>query len=67
VIGGLFGTPIINYPEAAILGAGAIKVRKVIHLSLTFDHRVLDGAEAQKFLNTLVRYLEDPELILMSA
>lgn len=78
VIGGLFGTPIINYPEVAILGAGAIrdtpmvkdgevKVRKVIHLSLTFDHRVLDGAEAQKFLNTLVRYLEDPELILMSA
>lgn len=77
VFGGLYGTPIINYPEVAILGTGAIRdtpmvkdgeviVRKVIYLSLTFDHRVLDGAEAQKFLNTLARYLENPELILMS-
>ncbi|NYT12111.1 MAG: 2-oxo acid dehydrogenase subunit E2 [Methanomassiliicoccales archaeon] len=78
VFGGLYATPIINYPEVAILGTGAIrntpividgevKIRKIIHLSLTFDHRVLDGAEGQKFLNTLVRYLEDPEIILMSA
>ena len=78
VFGGLYATPIINYPEVAILGTGAIrdtpvvidgevKIRKVIHLSLTFDHRVLDGAEGQRFLNTLVKYLEDPEIILMSA
>jgi pyruvate dehydrogenase E2 component (dihydrolipoamide acetyltransferase) len=78
VFGGLYATPIINYPEVAILGTGAIrntpividgevKIRKIIHLSLTFDHRVLDGAEGQKFLNTLVRFLEDPEIILMSA
>jgi len=77
VFGGMYGTPIINYPEAAIIGTGSIRdtplvkdgkvmIRKVMHLSLTFDHRVLDGAEAQRFLNTLVRYLEDPELILMS-
>jgi pyruvate dehydrogenase E2 component (dihydrolipoamide acetyltransferase) len=78
VFGGLYATPIINFPEVAILGTGAIrdapvvidgevKIRKVIHLSLTFDHRVLDGAEGQRFLNTLVEYLENPELILMSA
>ncbi|MFP4545417.1 MAG: dihydrolipoamide acetyltransferase family protein [Methanomassiliicoccales archaeon] len=75
--GGTYGTPIINYPEAAILGTGKIRdaplvvdgevrPRKVLHLSLTFDHRILDGAEAQKFLNTLIAYLEDPEMVLMS-
>jgi pyruvate dehydrogenase E2 component (dihydrolipoamide acetyltransferase) len=77
VFGGTYGTPIINYPEVAILGTGAIRdqplvvggelrVRKVLHLSLTFDHRVLDGAEAQRFLNSVIDYLENPALILMS-
>ncbi len=76
-ISGTYATPIINYPEVAILGTGMIKdeavvvdgevkPRKVMHLSLTFDHRVLDGAEAAKFMNTLKNYLEDPELLLMS-
>ena len=77
VFGGTYGTPIINYPEAAILGTGKIadapivingevKVRKVLHLSLSFDHRVMDGADAGKFMNSLKRYLEDPELLLIS-
>lgn len=76
VFGGTFATPIANHPEVAILGVGRIKdmpvvrggeiaVRKIMHLSLTFDHRVLDGAEAARFLNDLVLFLEDPSLALM--
>ena len=77
VFGGTYGTPIINYPEAAILGTGKImdmpmvtdgeiKIRKVMHLSLSFDHRIMDGAEAARFMNDLKKYLEDPELLLLS-
>ncbi|MBI5017476.1 MAG: 2-oxo acid dehydrogenase subunit E2 [Deltaproteobacteria bacterium] len=75
-IGGLFATPILNDPEVGILGtgkilekpvaeAGAIKVRQVMPLSLTFDHRVVDGATAQHFLNGVIRHLEDPDLLLI--
>jgi pyruvate dehydrogenase E2 component (dihydrolipoamide acetyltransferase) len=77
VFGGTYGTPIINYPEAAILGTGKIvdgprvvngevKVRKVLHLSLSFDHRIMDGADAGRFMNSLKKYLEDPELLLIT-
>jgi pyruvate dehydrogenase E2 component (dihydrolipoamide acetyltransferase) len=77
VFGGTYGTPIINYPETAILGTGRIaetpmvvggevKIRNVLYLSLTFDHRVMDGAEAARFMNELKRYLEDPDLLLIS-
>lgn len=77
VFGGTYGTPIINYPEAAILGTGKIadapivvngevKIRKVLHLSLSFDHRIMDGADAGRFMNALKRYLEDPGLLLIS-
>jgi pyruvate dehydrogenase E2 component (dihydrolipoamide acetyltransferase) len=77
VFGGTYGTPIINYPEAAILGTGRIadvpkvvdgevKIRKVLHLSLSFDHRIMDGADAGRFMNSLKRYLEDPALLLIS-
>jgi len=73
---GIYGTPIINYPEVAILGVGRIQdmpvvrggkvvVRKMIPLSLSFDHRVVDGAEAARFLNTVIARLEDPDLILL--
>ncbi len=73
-LGGTYGTPIVNYPEAAILGVGRIRdmpwvkdgkieIRKVMPLSLTWDHRVLDGAQASAFMNELVRYLERPEII----
>lgn len=76
VFGGTFATPIPNHPEVAILGVGRIvdtpvvrdgevAVRKVLHLSLTFDHRVLDGAEAALFLNDLIVHLERPELAVM--
>jgi len=77
VFGGTYGTPIINYPEVAILGTGRIedapmakdgevKVRKKLALSLSFDHRVLDGAEAARFLNDIIKHLENPTLLLMS-
>ena len=77
VFGGTYGTPIINYPEVAILGTGRImdmplvkdgeiKARKVMHLSLSFDHRVIDGAEAARFMNDVKRYLEDPSLLMFS-
>jgi pyruvate dehydrogenase E2 component (dihydrolipoamide acetyltransferase) len=74
-LGGTYGTPIINYPEAAILGVGVIRdlpvvregevrIRKMMPLSLTFDHRILDGAEATRCLAELMKYLSDPELLL---
>lgn len=73
--GGTYATPIINYPEIAILGAGRIKekpwvkdgaivIRKILPLSLTFDHRVIDGSEAARFLTDVVRRLEDPATIM---
>jgi len=75
-LGGIWGTPVINPPEAAILGVGRIGemavvrnsevvVRPVIPLSLSFDHRISDGATAQRFLDDLVRHLEDPGIILL--
>jgi pyruvate dehydrogenase E2 component (dihydrolipoamide acetyltransferase) len=75
-LGGIYGTPIINHPEVAILGVGKIKdtpvvrdgkmeIRKILHLSLSFDHRVVDGGEAARFLNTVIARLEDPDLILL--
>lgn len=74
---GAFFTPIINYPEVAILGMGTIAqepvvdekgnivVGRVLKLSLSFDHRIVDGATAQKAMNELKRLLADPELLLM--
>jgi len=44
---------------------GKIEVRKMLPLSLSFDHRVVDGAEAVRFMNTVIEFLEDPGLILM--
>ncbi len=73
--GGMFATPVINYPEVAILAAGRAKERVcvkdgkfyaglVLPLSLSCDHRVVDGAEGARFLNTVVKLLEDPETLL---
>lgn len=75
-IGGLFATPVINYPEVAILGMGRVRElpvlkgeklasRLLLPLSLTFDHRLIDGAEAARFLNLVISYLEDPDLLLL--
>ncbi len=76
--GAIYATPIINYPDVAILGTGKIAdkpwvmgdriaIRKVLPLSLTFDHRVNDGAGAAKFLTKLVGYLEDPASVFVES
>ena len=76
-IGGGWFTPVINYPEVAILGVGRIAKKAVVNaddeivvapvmqLSLSFDHRIIDGATAQKAMNELKTLLADPELLLM--
>jgi pyruvate dehydrogenase E2 component (dihydrolipoamide acetyltransferase) len=75
-IGGLFATPIINYPEVAILGVhkitkrpvvkdNQIVIREMTYLSVSFDHRVIDGATAAEFMNAIKQYLEDPKLLLI--
>ncbi len=76
VVGASYGTPIINYPEVAILGLGKIEdrpvvregqivIRKIMPLSLAFDHRVIDGVEAGRFLGVVIQHLQDPELMLV--
>ena len=69
-------TAIINPPESAILAVGMIKrvpvvvendnitVRSIMELSLTYDHRVIDGAPAAKFLQDIKKYIENPYLLL---
>ncbi len=74
--GGFMAVPMINYPNVAILGItrirdmpivedGMVKIGKIMPFSLVFDHRVVDGAEAVKFGNALIKYLEDPDLLEM--
>jgi len=74
--GGMFFTPVINYPEVAILGTGRIAEKPIVRggeivaapvlaLSLSFDHRLIDGATAQNFLNYIKQLLGDPELLVM--
>jgi len=77
VFGNIIGTPIINQPQIAILGTGAIKKRAVVvetdqgdaivikpimYLTLTFDHRIIDGALGGKFLMKIVEYLENYQI-----
>jgi len=68
ISGSLFATPIINQPQCGILGVGAIQkrvvviddaiaIRPMVYLSLTFDHRILDGATADYFLDKVVESL----------
>ncbi|QSO51474.1 2-oxo acid dehydrogenase subunit E2 [Alicyclobacillus curvatus] len=76
VQGGWFATPIVNYPEVAILGVHSIQKRAVVldddsivaqqrmTFSLTFDHRVIDGHPAGRFMHRLKVYLENPELMI---
>jgi pyruvate dehydrogenase E2 component (dihydrolipoamide acetyltransferase) len=75
-VGGMFFTPVINFPEVAILGAGRITEKPVVKngqivaapvmaLSLSFDHRIVDGATAQSFLNYVKQLLADPELLIL--
>lgn len=73
--GGLYATPIINYPEVGILAAGRVREQvlardgaifagKVMPLSLSCDHRVVDGAEGARFLSTVVKLLERPDTLV---
>ncbi len=75
-IGGEYATPIINYPETAIMGLGAIEdrpvvedgevvARKTLPMSLSIDHRVIDGAVAGAFTNRVMEYLRNPKLLLI--
>jgi pyruvate dehydrogenase E2 component (dihydrolipoamide acetyltransferase) len=77
-VGGHAFIPIINYPEVAILGLGRaqpkpvvrdgqIVVRTMLPLSMSFDHRVVDGADVVRFLTLLIRLLEDPTQLLLEA
>ena len=75
-IGGLFAVPVINYPQAGILGVGRISKRPVVlgdevvpglvlPLSLSVDHRIADGGETARFINTIMNYLADPVSLIM--
>ena len=75
-IGGIYATPVINYPQAGILGIGRIvkkpvvkdnqiNVGNVLPLSLSVDHRIVDGGEASRFMNQIMEYLSDPVLMIM--
>ncbi|MEO7031795.1 MAG: dihydrolipoamide acetyltransferase family protein [Herbaspirillum sp.] len=75
-LGGIVSTPVINYPEVAIVGVnriverpmvqhGAIVIRKMMNLSSSFDHRVVDGMHAAEFVQCIRRYLECPALLFV--
>jgi pyruvate dehydrogenase E2 component (dihydrolipoamide acetyltransferase) len=68
--------PAINYPEAAILAMGKVQekpvvrdgqivIRKILPLTLSFDHRIADGADAARFVTEMIRELSDPNLLLL--
>jgi pyruvate dehydrogenase E2 component (dihydrolipoamide acetyltransferase) len=76
-VGGRFSTPIINYPEVAILllgrsrwqpvvRDGKIEPRFMMPLSLSYDHRLIDGATAQRFLNEVIDWLQSPGKLLLA-
>lgn len=75
-IGGKFAVPVINYPQAGILGIGRVSkqpvvvndditVGLVLPLSVSVDHRIVDGGETTRFLNTVMGYLSDPVTLIM--
>jgi pyruvate dehydrogenase E2 component (dihydrolipoamide acetyltransferase) len=75
-ISGIFGTPVINYPQAGILGIGRIVqqpvvkdnqivIGNVLGLSLTVDHRIVDGGDTARFLKQIVDHLADPISLMM--
>ena len=74
--GGIFATPIINYPEVAIMGVhkmakrpmvvdDEIAVRDMMNLSLSFDHRLIDGHVGAAFTYNVIKLLQDPDRLLM--
>ena len=76
-MGATLSFPIIHLPDAAILGVhsirkrpwvmpdGSIRPRDIMFLSLSFDHRLVDGAEAAMFTREVIRLLENPDLLLL--
>lgn len=77
VFGSLYGTPIINTPQTAVLGLhgvkerpvtvnGKIESRPMMYLALTYDHRLMDGREAVTFLRTVKELVEDPRKMLLA-
>jgi pyruvate dehydrogenase E2 component (dihydrolipoamide acetyltransferase) len=80
VFGGLYGTPIINQPQVAILCVGTIEkrakvlttpdgddyiaIRQMAYFALTYDHRIVDGADAERFLSFMKEYLETADFSL---
>uniref|UniRef100_UPI00358F332D dihydrolipoyllysine-residue succinyltransferase component of 2-oxoglutarate dehydrogenase complex, mitochondrial n=1 Tax=Myxine glutinosa TaxID=7769 RepID=UPI00358F332D len=77
VFGSLYGTPIVNPPQSAILGMHAIKerpmaingkveIRPMMYIALTYDHRLIDGREAVTFLRKIKDVVEDPRMILLN-
>ncbi|GLD72642.1 dihydrolipoyllysine-residue succinyltransferase component of 2-oxoglutarate dehydrogenase complex, mitochondrial-like isoform X1 [Lates japonicus] len=76
VFGSLFGTPIINPPQSAILGMhgifdrpvainGQVEIRPMMYVALTYDHRLVDGREAVTFLRKIKSVVEDPRVLLL--
>jgi len=74
-LGGLFAAPIVNYPEVAILATqkitkrpavrdNQIVIRDLMHMSISLDHRVVDGAEAVEFMNQVIHLVEDPQQLV---
>jgi pyruvate dehydrogenase E2 component (dihydrolipoamide acetyltransferase) len=74
-LAGLFVTPLVNHPEVGILGVhrvaeraavheGEVVVRRIGHVSVTFDHRVVDGARAAAFCLDVIRRLQAPQLLV---
>jgi pyruvate dehydrogenase E2 component (dihydrolipoyllysine-residue acetyltransferase) len=75
-LGGIMATPVINYPEVAIVGIhkieprpvvrnGQIVIRDMMYLSLSFDHRVIDGAIGAEFCSYIKNFLENPTLLFV--
>nr|XP_020446475.1 dihydrolipoyllysine-residue succinyltransferase component of 2-oxoglutarate dehydrogenase complex, mitochondrial-like isoform X2 [Monopterus albus] len=76
VFGSMFGTPIINPPQSAILGmhgifdrpvavGGKVEIRPMMYVALTYDHRLIDGREAVTFLRKIKSVVEDPRVVLL--
>jgi pyruvate/2-oxoglutarate dehydrogenase complex dihydrolipoamide acyltransferase (E2) component len=77
-VGGAYSTPIINPPELAILLTGRarklpivteddeVEIRLMLPLSLSYDHRLIDGATAARFLNDVIKYLKAPSRLLLA-
>lgn len=77
IFGSMFGTPVINYPQSAVFNMngiqqrvmainGQVEIRPMMYISLTYDHRLIDGREAVSFLNIVKKYIEDPSRMLLA-